>query len=216
MELNELKDIWKKTEAGFQPKAEAELAAMLKGNSKSIIAKLKRNVWFELTFTLISGIILLIYALTLPSGALKWISVAILAVFVAYTFYYIKKLMLLNRFGGGDDNLKASLEKLIENLASYLRFYRRSYALLYPVYFLLALLFVGIERGIDEFVNILTKPKTIAYLLFLAGIFFVCSTWLVNWYLKKLYGRHLEKLQNLLNDLNNNMSDIHKTGLSGY
>jgi hypothetical protein len=215
MELNELKDIWKKTDASFQPKAEAELASMLKGNSKSIIAKLKRSVWFELIFTLISGIILLIYALTLPIGALKWISVSILAVFVAYTFYYIKKLMLLNQFGGGDDNLKASLERLIENLANYLRFYKRSYTLLYPVYFLLALLFVGIERGIDEFVSILTKPKTIASLFVVAGIFFVCSTWLVSWYLKKLYGRHLEKLQGLLNDLNST-NDVHKTDFSGF
>jgi len=201
MELDELKDIWKKTEADFQPKAEAELAIMLKGNSKSIVAKLKRSVWFELIFTLIAEIILLIYALTLPSGALKWTSVSILLVFVVYTFYYIKKLMLLNRFSATEDNLKATLEKLIDNLTSYLRFYKRSYSILYPVYFCVALVFVAIERGFDEFLNVMVKPKTIAYLLLIAGLFFFCSTWLVNWFLKKLYGRHLEKLKNLLNEL---------------
>lgn len=201
MELDELKDIWKKTEADFQPKAEAELAIMLKGNSKSIVAKLKRSVWFELIFTLIAGMILLIYALTLPSGALKWISISILVVFVAYTFYYVKKLMLLSRFAATEDNLKATLEKLIENLTNYLKFYKRSYALLYPVYFFVALVFVAIERGFDEFLNVMVKPKTIAYLLLIAGLFFFCSTWLVNWFLKKLYGRHLEKLKNLLNEL---------------
>lgn len=202
MELDELKDIWKKTKVDFQPKAESELASMLKGNSKSIVAKLKRSVWFELVFTIVAEIILLIYALTLPSGALKWISVSILLAFVAYSFYYIKNLMILNRFSGTDDNLKANLEKLTENLTSYLRFYKRSYSLLYPVYFVLALIFVGIERGLNEFLNVLTKPKTIVYLIFLAGVFFFCSTWLVNWFLKKLYGRHLEKLKNLLSELN--------------
>jgi hypothetical protein len=202
MELNDLKDIWKRTEASFRPKAEEELASMLKGNSKSIVAKLKRSVWFELIFTLISGIVLLIYALTLPTGALKWLSVSILIMFVAYTVYYIKKLTLLNQFNGTDENLKANLEKLIESLTSYLRFYKRSYSILYPVYFCLALVFVGIEKGLDEFLNALTKLQTIAYLFFLGGVFFFCSTWLVNWLLKKLYGRHLEKLKNVLNDLN--------------
>jgi glucan phosphoethanolaminetransferase (alkaline phosphatase superfamily) len=201
MELDELKDIWKKTEADFQPKAEAELAVMLKGNSKSIVAKIKRSVWFELIFTLVAGMLLLIYALTLPSGALKWISISILLVFVAYTFYYVKKLMLLSQFAATEDNLKATLEKLIDNLTSYLKFYKRSYSLLYPVYFLVALVFVAIERGFDEFLNVMAKPKTIAYLLLIAGLFFFCSTWLVNWFLKKLYGRHLEKLKSLLNEL---------------
>jgi hypothetical protein len=64
-----------------------------------------------------------------------------------------------------------------------------------------ALVFVAIERGFDEFLNVMVKPKTIAYLLLIAGLFFFCSTWLVNWFLKKLYGRHLEKLKNLLNEL---------------
>jgi hypothetical protein len=197
MELNELKDIWKKTDSAFQPKAESELASMLTRSSTSAVAKLKRSAWFELIFTFVSVLVLLIYALTLPSGALKWISVSILIVLVAYTFYYIKKLILLNKFKSGDDNLRANLEKLIDNLQGFLKFYKRSYSLLYPVYFCLALLFVGIERGMEEFLHDLTNPRTIVYLLLLACLFFICSTWLAAWYVKKLYGRHLEKLQNL-------------------
>jgi hypothetical protein len=203
MELNELKDIWKKTDGEFRPKAESELAVMLRGNSKSTVAKLKRSVWFELIFTLVGAVILLIYAWRLPAGAVKWTSISIILLFVVYTFYYVKKLMLLNRFTA-DDNLKANLEKLILNLYDYLKFYKRSYAVLYPIYFCLALGFVAVERGFDEFLNVIFKPRTIAYLTFVAGLFFFCSTWFVNWCLKKLYGRHLEKLEALLNELNGN------------
>jgi glucan phosphoethanolaminetransferase (alkaline phosphatase superfamily) len=206
MELDELKDIWKKNDADFRPRGEKELASMIKGNSKSIIDKLKRSVWFELIFTLISGIILLIYALTLPSGALKWTSVSILAIFVGYSFYYVKKLSLLMKFGRVEDNLKVNLETLIHNLNSYLKFYKRSYTILYPVYFILALIFGAIERGVDEFLNVLSQPRTIIYLVALAGIFYFCSTWLVNWFLKKLYGNHLERLKKVLSDLNVSMS----------
>ncbi len=201
MELDELKDLWKKSDAVFQPKAETELASMLRGNSKSIVNKLKRSVWLELGFTLVSGIVLLIYALTLPSGALKWTSVSILAIFVAYSFYYVKKLMLLNRFNP-EGNLRAALENLTSSLSGYLKFYKRSYTLLYPVYFFLALTFGAIERGVEQFLTILSQPKTIAYLLGFAALFYIGSTWLVNWILKKLYGNYLEKLKLVLKDLN--------------
>jgi hypothetical protein len=202
MELDELKDIWRKTDSGFRPKAEAELASMLKGNSKSIVNKLKRSVWFELIFALVAGIALLIYALTLESNSLKWTYVSILVLFVGYSFYYIKKLTLLNQFNPAEDNLKGNLEKLIGNLTSYLKFYKRSYTILYPVYFFLGLLFAGVERGLTEFVHVVTTPRTLAFLLVPAAVFFLLSNWLVNWFLKKLYGNHLDKLRSLLSDLN--------------
>ncbi|MFZ6010142.1 MAG: hypothetical protein ACOYXT_07300 [Bacteroidota bacterium] len=202
MELDELKDIWKKNQAEFTRKGETEIASMLKGSSRSIISKLKKSVWFELIFTIVAGLALLVYALTLPTGSLKWTSVSILILFVVYSFYYVKKLLLLIRFGRADDNIKVSLEKLIANLSSYLKFYKRSYTILYPVYFCLGLLFVGIEQGAEEFFNSLTKPKVIIYLAGVAGLFYACSTWLTKWYLKKLYGNHLEKLSRLLLDLN--------------
>jgi hypothetical protein len=201
MELDELKDIWKKNDPGFKPKDETEIATMLRGNSKSIVAKLKRSVWFELIFTLIAGLILLVYVFTLPSGSLKWTSVSILVLFVGYTIYYIKKLMLLRTFSSADDNIKNNLERLIENLTAYLKFYKRSYSILYPVYFVVALAFVAIERGVDQFLASLAQARTIVLLLTIAGVFFFCSTWLVTWLLEKLYGKHLEKLKNLLRDI---------------
>lgn len=201
MELEELKSIWKSSDPGFSPKNEAEIAQMLKGNSQSIVDKLKRSVWFELIFTLVAGVSLLVYALTLPSGALKWTSVSILILFVGYSFYYIKKLTLLVNYNPAAENIRASLERLIDNLSSYLRFYKRSYTLLYPIYFALGLLFVAMERGMDKFLDNLSQPRTIIYLLVIGLIFFFCSTWLTNWYLKKLYGNHLEKLKGLLHDI---------------
>lgn len=201
MELDELKSIWKNNPPGFQSKDESEIAMMLKKQSTSIIEKLKRSVWFELIFTLVAGIVMLIYALTLPSGALKWTSVSALILFVAYLFYYAKKLTMLNRYASAHENIKSNLELLVNNLDSYLKFYKRSYTILYPIYFCLMLLFIGLERGADEFIAAITKPEKIVTLILLAVFFFFCSTWLTKWYLKKLYGNHLQKLKSLLRDL---------------
>jgi hypothetical protein len=201
MELDDLKYIWKSREPGFQPKDEYEIAQMLKGRSKSIVEKLMRSVWLELAFTFVAGLGLLIYALLMPSGALKWTASAILIVLVAYTIYYIKKLILLKRFNPAADNLRDTLEALVASLSSYLNFYKRSYTILYPVYFLLGLLFSLLERGANEFVEALSRPRTIIILSLVAGIFYITSTWAVRWLLRKLYGNHLDKLKALVNDL---------------
>jgi hypothetical protein len=200
MELDDLKAIWK-TSDGFQPKNETELATMLKGSSKTIIGKLKRNVMIEISFTIVAGVALLLYALTIENGSLKWTSISILVLFVAYSFYYAKKLRLLAKFDPAKGNIRANLEDLIKNLTGYLKFYKRSYTILYPVYFCLGLLFAAMERGADEFIRILTQSSNTIYLAISASLFFVFSRWLTNWYLKKLYGTHLDKLKTLLTDI---------------
>jgi hypothetical protein len=120
MELEDLKYLWKKNQPDFAAVDEAEIAAMLKRNSKSIVYKLKKSVWFELIFTVVVGVSLLVYALTLPDGALKWTSSSILIVLVVYSFYYVKKLVLLNRFNAVHENIRSNLQRLIENLSGYL------------------------------------------------------------------------------------------------
>jgi hypothetical protein len=201
MELEDLKKIWQQSKSSFRTKPEAELATMLRGNSSSLVDKLKRNVWFELVFTLFAGVALLVYALMLPSGALKWTSVSILFLFVAYSVYYVKKILLLNKFHAADENLKTNLEKLIANLGSYLQFYKQSYTLLYPIYFALGLLFAGLETGSDRFFEKISEARTILYLCGMGTVLYFLSTWFTSWYLKKLYGDHLRKLNAVLTDL---------------
>jgi hypothetical protein len=203
MELDELKSLWKKQGDAFRPRNEAEIASMLHGSSKSIVAKLKRSVWLELTITLVAGVAMLIYAVTLESSPLKNISIAVLLVFLAYTIYYIKKLILLNRFDHSGLDIKTNLESLIKNLSSYLKYYKLSYTILYPVYFCLGVIFGGLDQGSDRFFDALAETRTIVVLAALAFAFYFTSTWLVNWLLKKLYGNHLEKLKILLNDIDN-------------
>ncbi len=201
MELNDLNSIWKQDKHGFEPKREAEIASMIKGRSNSIISKLKRNVWFELIFTIACGVALGIYALTLESGALRWTIISLIVLFISYLFYYVKKIILLNQFNPSAENLKNGLQHLLERLTTYLNFYKRSYAILYPVYFCLGILFGAIDQGLDGFLHHMSQPKTILYVVLIAGIFFICSILVTNWYLRKLYGNHLDKLKELLNEL---------------
>lgn len=201
MEFEDLKNIWRNNPDVFPQKGEAEIAMMIKGKSKSIISKLKQSVWIELTVTLLAGVALLLYALTLPAGALKWTSIAILVIFVGYTIYYVKKLLLLNQYAAVTENIRVNIETLTSRLESYLRFYKRSYNVLYPVYFSLGVIFSGIEQGTEHFIGVLSQPRTIAFLAGFGVLFYLGSTWLVNWLFRKLYGNHIERLTNLLREL---------------
>jgi len=200
MELEDLKSIWKQSESDFQPKNEAEIALMLKGKSISIIEKLKRNVLIELIFTICVDVVLLVYAISLEKGAWKSTSISLLVMCTASTIYYMKKLILISRFQV-NENLRETISQLIKNLAGYVKFYKKSYAILYPVYFLLGLLFGALERGTEKYIEFLSKPATIIYLILMAGLFFFVSTWFASWYLKKLYGNHLDKLKRILEEL---------------
>ena len=199
MELEDLKNIWKNRP--FEPKQGAEIASMLTGKSKSVIAKIKRNIWLELLLTIIAGLVLLYYTLRVHEGALRWTLIAYLILFTGYIIYYVKKISLLNRFEGSEGNIKTNLERLINDLEVYIRFYRNSYSFLYPIYLILILLFLGLERGLDQLLELLQQRKMILYLVFFVSVFLASSLWLTNWYLRRLYGDHLQKLRNMLNDL---------------
>ena len=95
----------------------------------------------------------------------------------------------------------AIIEKLVDNLTTYLRFYKRSYTILFPVYFALCIIFRLLEVGTSRMVELLSQTKTILLLIGTAALFYAASTFVVDWLLKKLYGNHLEKLRTLLKDL---------------
>jgi hypothetical protein len=126
--------------------------------------------------------------------------ISLIILFISYLFYYVKKIILLNQFDPSTETLKNNLQNLLDKLTTYLNFYKRSYAILYPVYFCLGLLFGLMERCHEDFMYQIRQPKTIYTLLALAAVFFLCTVWITNWYLKKLYGNHMDKLKKLLDD----------------
>lgn len=200
MELEDLKNIWQKSDL-YKPRREEEITDMLKGRSQSIISRLRRNVWFELVFTIVGGILLLYYVFSIPSPSFRTAFILVLLSFLLYIIYYVRKIKLLNRFEGSQGNVRANLERLVRDLDAFLRFYYRSYTLLYPGYLMLIVILAIADQGLSEFLKSLRDWRTVAYLLFLVLLSFALSFWISKWYLGKLYGTHLQKLRGLLEEL---------------
>jgi len=68
MEIDDLKTLWKGS-GTYKQKDPDQISAMLKGNSQSLITKLKRSAWFELLLTIAIGFALLIFSFSIPNGA---------------------------------------------------------------------------------------------------------------------------------------------------
>jgi len=200
MELEDLKNIWQNSDL-YKPRREEEISDMLKGRSKSIIARLKRNVWFELVFTITGGIVLLYYVFSIPTSSFRVAFVLVLLSFILYIIYYVKKIRLLKRFEGSQGNVRANLERLINDLEAFLWFYYRSYTILFPSFLMLTLILAIAELGLEQFLDSLQEWRTILYLLFLVTFSVALAFWIGKWYLGKLYGTHLQKLRALLREL---------------
>jgi len=199
-DLHDLKSIWKK-QAGFERKGETEIAQMLSGRSTTLITRLKRNVWFELIFTLVCMLALAGYALTLNGGALVWTILVLLGLFMIYTAYYVKKLILLNQYNQSSENLKANLTNLLARLDAYMTFYKRSYTFLYPFFFILGIVFGLLESGTERLAEKFQSPLYTISFIILSIVFLIGIYTITAWYLKKLYGNYIEKLKSLLKEL---------------
>ncbi|HRJ29956.1 MAG TPA: hypothetical protein PLV21_18055 [Cyclobacteriaceae bacterium] len=199
-ELDDLKSIWKQ-QSGYEAKNEAEIIEMLSKRSNTLIHKLKRSVWFELIFTLACMLVLGTYSVTLKGGALMWTILSLLVLLLSFTLYYVKKIILLNQYDAGHENLKDNLNHLLLRLDAYMKFYKRSYSILYPLFFALGLLFGALESGFDRFIEKFEKPMYTLSFIILSVVFMAGVYKITDWYLKKLYGNHIEKLRSLQKEL---------------
>jgi hypothetical protein len=205
-ELDKLRDIWQQApvETG---KRKEDLARMLQGESISIVARLKRNVKFELIFTIITGLVLLYIGITTTSMKLMWVIYMLGVMYLVYLIYYIRKLRLLNRFSMSEGALKTNLQHLTETLSGYLTFYKISYIVLYPLFYLTMLWLSARETGTDIFLQAFNDTTFLVIFLVLTLLIMASAYAFTGWYLKKLYGNHLKKLQGILKELNESTTE---------
>lgn len=199
-ELDKLKLIWKSASV-YTGKDEGEIARMLQGESISIVSRLKRNVWLELLFTILTGIALVYIGITSDNKRLSLMIALLMVVYLIYLLYYIRKLRLLNRFNMTEGNIKNNLRHLTGALQGYLNFYKLSYIILYPLFFVAGLWIAARDVGVDEFLKRFSDTAYLLRFLLLTALLMGGVYTLTNWYLKKLYGNHLKRLKGLLKEL---------------
>lgn len=216
MELDSLKDIWKQQdEQPAYPDSDEQIQSMLRKKSQSPIAKMKRNLQWELF-----GVVA-IYSLTIWHYSTSWhgryweIAVLLFLVGVACVIYYYRKNKLLKQMQCHACEVKSNLQHQLTILEKYIRFYYISIPILTPaVYYVAGLIIffktpptatgdplIGSGARIQPIIKHIADHRYFTEFI-VSGLVLSLVAYFVNgWYLNKMYGQHVNRLKDLLRQM---------------
>lgn len=222
MELDSLKDIWKNLdEEDVRPEHDAPITDLLHKRSHSPIAKMKRNLRWELI------VIMLFYSLTIGYYIVAWegryweVALLLFIVGVFFLFYYYRKNKLLKEMQCVACQVKSNLQRQLSTLEKYVNFYFITGTLLTPIAYFVAGLIVFFKtpektdndrpslsgQAADATAQGFHMPSNITdhrtFVLFIViGIVLTISVYFLNrWYVGRLYGQHIKKLKYLVRQM---------------
>ncbi len=205
MDLDQLKDIWKELdEPAGQHRGQEEIAAMLKKRSQGPIARMKRNLRWELILVIVSYSVIIthyFYSFEEELHSVAWFLLTIAALFLLY--YYFKN-KLLNEMQQVSGQVKVHLERQVTALEKFVRIYLIAGSALVPI----CLAFFGwiFYKEIQDPANpnVFFGGETWKTILSWAGLTLVLTTivYFANvWLLKKLYGDNIRKLKEIIREM---------------
>lgn len=216
MELDSLKDIWKNLdEEDLQPAREVPILSMLQKRSQSTIARLKRNLNRELIAVVV------IYSLTIwyivrYQQLYSELAVLLAIVGGAFLFYYYRKSKLLKQMQCVACEVRSNLKQQLITLEKYVRFYFVAGTILTPLAYFVAgviILFnahdfnaslsnvpVNAETSVSQIPVVTHISSHRFFVLFVSiGAVLTVGSYFVNrWLINKMYGQHIQKLKELL------------------
>lgn len=202
MELDQLKEMWGDMATVKNGSSDEEIQAMLQKKSKSPIAKMKRNLMIEMIAVILLYAWIIIDYVMKFKGVMLSIPLLIFVLGVLFMIYYIRKRKLLKDMECVTCEVKSNLQQQLTILGKYVRFYMLAGTLLFP----LTMIFVSTVMFFYSQEMKQAKEPT-SFLLFLAivtGIAIILTIpiyFLNKWYVRKLYGQHVEKLKLIVNEM---------------
>lgn len=208
MDFNDIKNTWNNSFKDEQllGKEEIETKLIIKSTSNIALNKVKKNYLFELIFSglLSVSIIIWLYFNIHYSGKYFVILFALLffgslVSFALYNYRKVKNIVI------STDQLKHALEDTIKNIERYVNFNKSNFTkyILFPFSILFGM-FLGLQMGSGEnsFIDIVSSLSN-SFLLKLLIIFIAFSIIMIpiSQYLnKKMYKRHLDELKQCLKE----------------
>jgi hypothetical protein len=202
MELDHLKDMWQKQEAPPTP----GLQEIISKRSNSPIAKMKRNLIMELIMVVIFLGAVILYYFAAFSGkfqVVSWVYLSLIALFGVY-FYF--KYKLLNEMECMACQVKSNLSKQVSTLEKFVRLYLIVGTAIIPAVIIFFYFFEmsNFPAG-NNFFILPSEKNSIATSLAVLAFICVASTvpiyYLNKWYIRKLYGKQIERLKLMLEQM---------------
>ena len=199
MELDDLRRQWQQAPAA-PPVPPADLHVVPGQQSGSLITQMRRSVWGEI---IASTVLTLFPLLFIQHAGFQRLYVGVVVLMVGvFGYYYARQLSLLRQMGQADVSIRGHLQVLCAGLRQLLRFYYYLTLWMGPVTLLLVLGYYAAREMNRAAGPRWTQLGVVVSLVLVLGL--VCQFGIIyftRWYLHRLYGRHLDRLEGQLREL---------------
>ncbi len=184
-----------------------DIKDLIKKRSLNSIERLQRNILIELIVGSLAVIVLTVITICYPFRLIG-LYLVIPLIYAALSFLYfgwkykgMRKLKVLP-----DTSIKTYLENMLDWINNFSNIYFRLNLVLMPFAILVAIIIaLNVKNGVDIFKSgIFEEFNTaliIAALIIYTAVIFLISYPILKWYTGKMFGNHIARLRNSLNEL---------------
>jgi hypothetical protein len=200
MELRKLKELWDGSSNSSIPINEEELNQILNKRSRRPIAIIKRNLKLEMAF----GILFYCFFIWIVSNQavsiILYFDIILLVVAgILYSIYVFYKNQLLNKMECMSCEVKSNLNLQLGFLVKLVKLYFK----VGNIFVLLTYLIAGAIGYITSESETDSIPHYLEIMIFITigAVLFLINYYFSRWYLFTLYGKHIQKLKNILYEM---------------
>jgi len=200
MELRKLKELWDGSSNSSIPINEKELNQILNKRSRRPIAIIKRNLKLEMAF----GILFYCFFIWIVSNQavsiILYFDIILLVVAgILYSIYVFYKNQLLNKMECMSCEVKSNLSLQLGFLEKLVKLYFK----VGNIFVLLTYLIAGAIGYITSESETDSIPHYLEIMIFITigAVLFLINYYFSRWYLFTLYGKHIQKLKNILYEM---------------
>lgn len=202
MELDDLRRQWQQSTPPDDALDEQQLAGWLARGSGGLVIKMQRNARWEVALTIVLAAGAAAAWPFLGQRLYQLVAAAMVLLGLGLLYYYYRVLAVLGQMATTDGRVRPHLQRLCTGLRQLLRFnYRLTLATGPAMMVILFTYSVGYELGRAGGFRPGRLLAVGAGLLVLGGIMYFGVQGLTRWYLRRLYGQHLDRLEANLREL---------------
>ena len=202
MQLEDLRQSWLNPPGKLAPISTTQLDKLL-ASRPGLVDKMRRNARWETAFA----------ALFTSTGPIIWtINTAllykvyggiILLLGIGMLYYYYRMFAVLNQMRLVEGNVRGHLQQMAAGMRALLRFYYRLTLVVSPLMMLFNFgFFLSLELARPEPLRWQVLLKMAGVSVVAALLMQVFAVYVTRWFMQRLYGQHLDRLEANLRELN--------------
>jgi len=200
MELRKLKELWDGSSNSSIPINEKELNQILNKRSRRQIAIIKLNIKLDMAFEILFYCFFIWIVSNQAVSIILYFDIILLVVAgILYSIYVFYKNQLLNKMECMSCEVKSNLNLQLGFLEKLVKLYFK----VGNIFVLLTYLIAGAIGYITSESETDSIPHYLEIMIFITigAVLFLINYYFSRWYLFTLYGKHIQKLKNILYEM---------------